>query len=49
MSSAATEGRFQERAKEHDVRTGNIIAAKGMYETNKITLDPYIIVTKFRW
>ncbi len=29
MSSAATEGRFQERAKEHDVRTGNIIAAKG--------------------
>lgn len=26
---ATNEGRFQERAKEHDVRSANIIAAKG--------------------
>lgn len=35
MSQAATvsqpEARFQQRAKEHDVRTANIIAAKGDY------------------
>ena len=33
-------GRFQERAKEHDVRSANIIAAKGVADAVRSSLGP---------
>jgi hypothetical protein len=39
MQSTA-EGRFQERAKEHDVRSANIIAAKGQCKTVCFAFPP---------